>query len=200
MPSFSSQAQANDNSIFSDDAVYATAAAGSNLSLHGDCMNGQRKPGNYNILQAFIIFDLTSVPTGVTITDPIINFYCNNKPVSNADADVLQVRRFDWTPALTTASWRTTAQFAALPLCAHYLMSSMVDDVRFDCVDDAMAANLTPGALNGFVITGANFASATPSTVNGTNTFRDQASYGGINGALLTFDYTPSSGLMLASD
>jgi hypothetical protein len=110
---------AGDGYIESSDAVYATAAAGNNLTVSTSATGllvGQFLTSSYYIHQSFIKFDTSSLPGGATIdhSDLYFTVYGNH---SNTDF-TLQVKAYFTWGTLDTSDWRTPTQLTALTTTA----------------------------------------------------------------------------------
>lgn len=115
-----------DGIILSSNNTYATAQSGSNLTASADdgLFVGQYKSGApYTIYQGFQRFDTSSIPDGDIVSAAVLSLYGAEADASATDFNV-EVRLFDFSSGgLTTADWRTLAQYNALTLLATFATS-----------------------------------------------------------------------------
>lgn len=107
---------ANSGSIESYNTTYATAVTGSNLSLSAHAIDiGQSYvAGNstYFLYNAFLEFDLSSVPSAATVTSISLHIYDTSDP-SASDADAFYFIPYNWGDTLTTSNWMTATDVGA---------------------------------------------------------------------------------------
>lgn len=101
--------------IKSENATYATAVSGSGLTVTTNSSPntiGQRISGIYQIWQAGIEFDTSSIGSGATVTSATL-YMAESTDTSTTDFDV-EAYSYDWGAAVDSSDWRTDAQLGAL--------------------------------------------------------------------------------------
>lgn len=107
------------SNIQSSSATYATALAGSSLTLGGSTSvtsTGQRLLGGvYYVTQGFVKFDTSSIPDGATITAAVLKLTVDSIVITSGSVTA-EARLFNWGADVTTADWQ--ASWAANALAA----------------------------------------------------------------------------------
>lgn len=145
--------QSGGGRVASYNADYATARAGSGSLLlgAGSLLWGQLESGGtYYCYECMLAFDLTSIPSGATITSATFSGYPND--VATTNAYTIRLRAYDWGPTLATSDFVAGASLSSYTLLADLATTSWTAGAYRAFNDVALAANLVPGAVNYFVI------------------------------------------------
>ena len=175
--------------IESYNATYATAVAGSNLSVPGGSVfiTGQETSPQATIWAAYIAFDLTSYSAGGTASSPTLSLYLSSGPWNGTHT--YNVRSYDFGASVTTGDWVASGGPGGT-LRAHR-SSSGVSGGYNAFTDDAMVAAIEAnlgGTLRLWVGTSAHEAQSSDNK----NTIWVRAT-GGANAPKLVFTYTAPS-------
>lgn len=138
--------------------TYATALAGSSLSVKNTSTStirsGQRVVGGatYYIDLAYFLFALTDAAlTGATITDAVLSPYLNSDGTTDFATHIQEAYEYNWGGSLATGHWRTPSQLAAMTLLASKTFTSGESS-----------------AYKAFSNNGSNLVSAAQSNIGGT--------------------------------
>jgi hypothetical protein len=147
---------ANSGALFSYDAAYANARAGTGtLAVQGagDARIGQRLTTDptYQVWQYELEFDLASI-AGATISAAILSLFVT--AVDGTPGYVIEVRMHDYGTSITTADFVAGASLSSKTLVAQW--TSANPDTEYKTFTDvAMPANLVAGSLNRMILVGA---------------------------------------------
>lgn len=170
----------------STNATYATAVAGSGLSVVGGgiIITGQDPPA---IWASYIAFDLTSYSAGGTAASPVLSLYLSSGPWNAAHT--YNVRAYDFGATLTTGDWVASGGPGGT-LLAHRSSSGVAGGYNA-FTDDAMVAAIEAnlgGTLRLWIGTSAHEAQSS----NNGNTIWVGGT-GSANAPKLVFTYTAPS-------
>lgn len=118
MPTYTLYASTADGYVRSANTTYATARAGSGLTVDTTSTSnswgvGQRlNAGTYQLTESFFSFDTSSVLG--TVTSVTLSLFLETD--SSTTDFTVEARLYDWGTGLTTADWVPGANLAALPL------------------------------------------------------------------------------------
>lgn len=189
----------NDGRVQSSDASYATALAGAALGVNATGYYGacgcEYSGGTYTIRQMFFDLDTAVIPDGDAVQGA--GFVLRPYAAVTQPGVVLELYAFNWGGTLTTASWRTPTQLAAMTLLASYDIDSMGwdtgTDARFTSTADFAGAINKTGHTYLMVASKGNRLSTTPTALSSASmNFAENA--GAISPRLYVSHYTPSAG------
>lgn len=160
-------AQTADDEIAAHHSVYATAAAGANLTLRGASATaqvvGQQIAGDYYIHESFEDFDTSSIPDSATISAATLSVYPVWNPTVNAWT--LYAKGYDWGTTVTTADWQTPGQLSVLDRWAYLASGSLVPGAyRALTSDAAFLTGINKSGVTRMVLCSVRTQSATPPT------------------------------------
>jgi hypothetical protein len=173
--------------VQSQNAVLETMQAGATLSATTTgTFFRVGMSGSHFGYQAFFAVDLSGLPSDAVIRGGYFYLSGQNDGTTTNDF-IMQVRRFDWGPTVTTADWRNATQAAACPLIAALDSSAYSGSAMLFPISDP--SGLTPGQVNGFIIVSDRFISGTHPVNSGEYVnFDDPGVSGGEVGCTLFYE------------
>ena len=154
---------------------YAAARAGTALTVVSTALVvGQYTDGAsaFEVDEAFLWFDTSSVPVGSTILEAdfaamVTPSYAPTPPQVNTDV-VIEVRSgYAWRPTLTTADWRPGAGIAAsYPLRASWNTANGINFQEFEDAGSGLAGAIVKGGATELIVVTARTVTGTPPVVN----------------------------------
>jgi hypothetical protein len=193
----------NDGTVLSSDAAWATVLAGYSAgfvntsgTVHqaGTEFNGSV----YRAGQIFLRMDLSDpVLTGATINSATLEM---RKSSGAASGFVIEARIFDPDTGVTTADYRTSAQFAALTLGATLDVSGSLSNGVYSFASASGLASAVQSAIGGFIgfaVCNDLFAAGTTPTTNRSINFSSANDATAANRPALIIDYTPASAIAI---
>lgn len=140
------------NSVQCLSATYANAHDGTGtLSLTSDYRAGQTLSTNYYCWECLLTFDLSSVPSGASITSATLSL----KPFGDYTTTefIMRVRTYDFGASVGTADYVSGDDLSSTgTLVATYDTTSGWSGGYKTFTDVALAANLVPATKNRFIV------------------------------------------------
>lgn len=117
-----------DGYIQSRNASWATCQVGSGLNaVTADSADliGHFNNSGYGVNQAFFDFDTSAIDDASEVLDATFSLYVSNTYSLSGGSPSWEARAYDWGASLTTADWRSAAQWNALDVLATRAFSGM---------------------------------------------------------------------------
>lgn len=190
----------NDGYIASVNASWATVrdgySAGFSNTSNTTITIGTTFDGSvYQVLEAFLRFDLSDpVLTGASINSVTLEM---RKSSGSQNGFIAQARIYDPGSTVTTADYRTAAQFGAATLVATLDFTSTLSNGVYSWTSEAAFVTEAQASIGGFlglVICNNGFAAATAPTDGDSVNFNSANDATAANRPALIIDYTPAGG------
>lgn len=182
---------------------YAAARAGGTLTLNTNVIAGAYaahgqsfSTPTYYVMEAFLEFSLAAIPSGSTVTVPVLSLKDESNNYYTPTDFQIQALANDHGSALSTADFVAGADLAAKTLLAHLTSTSTWSDATYmDLTDDAMIAAIEAAAGGNLRMM---LVSEKTRTGSGTAPTQDEFitpnAGNGSAQARLVFDYTAPAG------
>ncbi len=188
-----------DGDIKSSDPIWSNARAGTGTIVARDSSSnevGQINLTEYEVYQAFISFDTSSIPVGSTINSAAVEVEVTTKNFSPSCTDVLNTYSYDWGASVTTADFVAGASLSSLYQVDQYGMCNIFAlplGWRSIVYDTVNADNwVVAGGTTKLLLASDQQENNIPLSSSSSNTFEFAEGNGSSTGARLTVDYTPS--------